>query len=296
MRIDTFNGTLPITKSYEEDGKRFIEGYASTSSGDLQGESVFPGGIDYSYFSKNGWINYDHGKKPDDIIGVPVGVRIDDKGFYVKSMLFKDREKSNEVWSLLESLKKHGVSLQEAGINRHLGYSIEGKVVQRFGGKISKCWIKNVSITPNPANNDCVIDIAKSMSNGSFKPSSSLRIEKGELIIVPELKINKYTDLLKFYHILNDDLAELVKVMEAGYATVNQEGGSSLVHEDLLGRIERLEKECGKEHSNNNDESSNKKDSIEKPIMSKSEFGDLLDKIGVNDDLKGFLMNIETLQ
>lgn len=140
-----------------KDGKRWIQGIASTDTKDLQGEVVHQNGIDFTYFLKHGYFNNDHKKGFANKVGQPTECRVTKNGLWVKGFLFKNHDVSDEIWELLNAL-------EASGANRKIGFSIEGKVVRRDNNKIKECWIQDVAITPAPVNSSTWAEIAKSLS------------------------------------------------------------------------------------------------------------------------------------
>jgi len=133
---------------------RFVQGYASTPAWDTDGESIIKSGLDITYYNEQGWLNWMHTNKPDHIIGIPVYSKIDSVGFFTKGMLFNN-EMATHVWNL-------GKELQQLGYPRKLGYSIEGKVVQRSAinkSKIIKAKVTNVAVTHIPVNTEATFEL-----------------------------------------------------------------------------------------------------------------------------------------
>lgn len=137
-----------IEKSSEAgEERRIIKGYASTETQDRQGETLIQKGLDISDFLNHGWFNYDHDNSI--IMGFPhAACRVDDQGFYVEGELLKGIPEAERMWTLAIALKKSNAP-------RKLGFSIEGKVVQRDGNRIVKAKVYNVAITANPVNTTC---------------------------------------------------------------------------------------------------------------------------------------------
>ena len=159
----TFNFFLPATvfkAGEDKDGKRWIQGIASTADKDLQNEIVEQGGLDFSYFLKHGHFNNDHKQGPEHLVGEPTEARVTKDGFWIKGFLYKGKECADYWW-------EHINALQQSGSNRKVGFSIEGKVKKKSGTRIVSCWIKNVAITANPVNTSTWAEIAKSLS-GNF--------------------------------------------------------------------------------------------------------------------------------
>jgi hypothetical protein len=142
---------------------RFIQGYASTPAWDSDGESIVKSGLDITYYNNQGWLNWMHNNQPEYIIGIPVYSKIDSIGFFTKGMLFKNNEKANHVWNLAKELAS-------LGNPRKLGFSIEGKVVQRSAinkSKIIKAKVTNVAVTHIPVNTEATFELVSK----SFVPA-----------------------------------------------------------------------------------------------------------------------------
>lgn len=162
---DTFNFFIPITsfqKSEGEgkdkkDGKRWIQGVASTDDLDLQGETVVQSGIDTGYFLEHGYFNDDHKAGPENKVGEPTECRITKAGLWVKGFLYKGKERADYWW-------EHLNSLEQSEATRKAGFSIQGKVMRRAGSSITKCWLQDIAITASPVNTSTWAEIVKSLS------------------------------------------------------------------------------------------------------------------------------------
>lgn len=141
----------------DADGKRWIQGIASTHHKDLQNETVDQDGLDFSYFLKHGHFNNDHQQGPENLVGEPTEAKLTKDGFWIKGFLYKGKECSDYWW-------EHITALRNSGSDRKVGFSIEGKVKKKSGSRIISCWIKNVAITANPVNTNTWAEIAKSLS------------------------------------------------------------------------------------------------------------------------------------
>ena len=184
---DVFNFCLPfdVLKSTDANSDEWrIGGYASTSSEDRQGDEIVQKGLDYDDFVNYGWFNFDHHN--DQILGYPDKdkCKIDSHGFYVEGTLLKGVEIAKNMWET-------ALALQKSGANRKLGFSVEGKVLQRNAlGKIVKAKIYNVAITPNPVNTSCTWDaLVKSFTTDKDDIDKALEAGHGDAsgsAIVPE--------------------------------------------------------------------------------------------------------------
>lgn len=159
-RTESFNFWVPadaIKSGVDNDGKRWIQGIASTANLDLQGERVTQRGLDFSYFLKNGYINDDHKEGPEHKVGEPTEAKITKDGFWIKGFLYKGKERADHWWDHLNSL-------DQSGSKRKVGFSIQGKVERRNGKTIDKCWIQDVAITAAPVNTHTWAEIVKSLN------------------------------------------------------------------------------------------------------------------------------------
>lgn len=148
MPIDSKSDVEKSERS--EDKGWYVSGFASTPDKDFQGERIDPMGINYTdYFLKNGWLNYEHKHEIEDVIGEPTKVNTSEKGLYIEGKLYKSIPKAKDVWNLQKALAN------ESDSNRRLGFSIEGKVLERDPTDetfIRKVLLSNVAITFHPAN------------------------------------------------------------------------------------------------------------------------------------------------
>jgi hypothetical protein len=156
---DTFHFFVPcesISKA-DKDGKRWIQGIASTSHRDLQGEVVDQKGIDFSYFLTDGYINDDHKDGPEHKVGEATECKMTPKGLFIKGFLYKGKERAEYWWEHINTLAANESK-------RKVGFSIQGKILRRQGRTILKCWLQDVAITASPVNTNTWAEICKSLS------------------------------------------------------------------------------------------------------------------------------------
>ena len=145
-----------VSKSTDDIGRRYIEGVASTPARDLQNETVVQKGMDLKYFLKHGYFNDDHKPGFENKVGQPTAAEIKSvidstgqkvTGLFVKGYLWKEgfHNGADSIWELSKAL-------EASESNRCLGFSIQGKVLQREGNNILKAWIQDIAITPSPVN------------------------------------------------------------------------------------------------------------------------------------------------
>jgi hypothetical protein len=140
-----------ITKAYQRDENpniAHIEGVISTNHVDIQGESVSQDGLDFDYFLKKGFFNYEHKSGPENVLGYPTSVERRGDQTTVKGVLLLDRPLAKEIYATADAMRK-------AGSSRSLGFSIEGQVIERGRNEknqIKKARVINVAITASPIN------------------------------------------------------------------------------------------------------------------------------------------------
>lgn len=183
-------------------GDWYVRGYASTPDLDLQGEVVEPQGIDINYFIKSGYINYEHSNRPEHIIGVPTENSYVDfqKGLFVEAKLMKSNEYAQELWRLANNLNNDGMG-------RKIGFSIEGKVRKRNSvnkNVIENVMITNVALTTHPANPNATWEtLVKSWQTGvetnpaEVEDAEALRREKvlSAMTVIAEARKSNDTGL-----------------------------------------------------------------------------------------------------
>ena len=131
-----------------------IGGIASTQATDLEKEVVHQKGIDLDYM-KSGWgtFNWNHKDGPNNLLGPIDYVEKSDDGLWVEGYLWKHVTKSQEIYDILSSVPENEKS--------PLGFSIQGKILQRQNGNILKSTVREVAVTHCPINQGTYTDILK---------------------------------------------------------------------------------------------------------------------------------------
>lgn len=193
IRKHSFDVFLPIDKvekSGDDDNTYTIAGYASDGKEDLQHERIDPSGIDASYLISDGFVDYEH--DPDQVIGVPTkNTHVDNKGLFLEAKLFKNMPQVQSIIKLYHNIKDNN-------IDRHLGFSIEGNVIERDEEDesiIRQVQITGVAVTKNPANTDATWEL---LSKSLFSPKSMdsnehAKKEHGPMLTMT-VKVNKSKD------------------------------------------------------------------------------------------------------
>ena len=163
---------LPFDKVAKSDDDKviMISGYSSTGDRDYQGETIDPNGIHYEYLLDHGYIDYEH--DTDQIIGVPTeNTHLDNKGLFLEAKLFSNMEQVQNIIKLYKNI-------EENDIDRHLGFSVEGKVIERDDSDdsiIRQVQITGVAVTTHPANPACSWQVLnKSLFNSKNKSSDQV--------------------------------------------------------------------------------------------------------------------------
>lgn len=160
-----------------------IGGFCSTSALDRQGEEVLQRGLDFSEFIQFGWYNDNHQQHTAAAIGVPEEAEFKKgKGWWTQGYLLRGLRRAAEIMDLAKSLE---------GTGRKLGFSIEGKILERLGNRIVRALIRNVAITNSPVNTDCTWGlVAKSWATDIESKALSVGHARcpseGGRVLVPE--------------------------------------------------------------------------------------------------------------
>ena len=161
-KLDTFSSFIKginLIKNDEKDTYE-IEGIISSENIDTSGEIILQNGLDFSYFLKNGHLNYDHMNDPKNILGAPEKVyRTTVNGKPATAMKGYLYAKKGIVADLVENYQV----MSKTGL-RQLGFSIEGQVLARDARNpniITKAKVLNCSVTHSPCNTDAVVGIVK---------------------------------------------------------------------------------------------------------------------------------------
>lgn len=169
-------------------GNYLVQGYASTGDPDLQGETIDPAGLDDSYLVENGWIDFEH--DTDQVIGVPTAnTHVDQNGLYLEAELFKNMPQVQDIIKLYHNIKDND-------INRNLGFSVEGNVIERDAEDesiIRQVQITGVAVTKNPANTHATWEL---VSKSIFSPNKHMALDSDKTMnqdpmLSMTVKINK---------------------------------------------------------------------------------------------------------
>jgi hypothetical protein len=196
-----FNIPLEMIKGRNvPQGCRPLRGVASTPHKDLQSEDVVQKGLDTKYFLRYGYYNDDHQKGHKHKVGQPtlaVVKATEDRfghkttGLWTEGFLWKAglHEGADAIYELAKALAG-------SGADRSVGFSIEGKVLQRDGNRIIKAWIQDIAITASPINTYTWLEVVDKLNKSVWaneRDVHDLRRSVGDM------------DLYKSSSLLDDD-------------------------------------------------------------------------------------------
>lgn len=175
VNFQTYVPLSNVSKSDKDGSPSYIiEGIASNGSRDLQGEVIKPEGLDISYLLSSGYIDYEHDK--DSVIGVPIndGTYVDDEGLHLKALIFGDDPRVQKMFQLQEHF-------DQTGVDRNLGFSIEGKVLDRdsFDDSIVReVMVTGCALTYRPACDTARINSWSRITKSAFECDSLEAVQK----------------------------------------------------------------------------------------------------------------------
>lgn len=145
----------------DDEGIVYVGGIASAETTDHSGEIILQDGLDWEYFLKEGFFNWEHHQGPENILGAPTKIQkmfLEDgtKATYVEGKLLTTTEKSKSVIETIRALE------QAKSLNRKIGFSIEGVIQSRDVKNpkiVTKAKILNVSVTAHPCNRTAELEL-----------------------------------------------------------------------------------------------------------------------------------------
>ncbi len=148
----TLWGAFDVVEKSDEDGTPLrgqIKGIATSQAIDADGETIVQDGIKWDYFLDKGFVSLEHPLGVTNIVGEPVSIeRIRMDGIDATALtadLFLNDATARDIWEKSNTLKK-------ANSKRRLGFSIEGRCLERDGTIINKSEVMSVAISPVPKN------------------------------------------------------------------------------------------------------------------------------------------------
>jgi hypothetical protein len=171
-----------------------IGGLVSSAKLDSQSERILQEGLDFKQFMDRGWYNDNHGQATTDNVGYPTaakhvrkgqrlpnGQRAKRAGWWTEGYLL-NTERGRKLFDMAKALET---------TPRSLGFSIEGKVVERDPTSphvIKRARVRNVAITACPVNTDTELALlTKSLQAGSSVASPGASAGEGFPLRTEEL-------------------------------------------------------------------------------------------------------------
>ncbi len=161
-----------------------IGGIISSAAEDFQGEELNQDGLDWSYFLKHGWFNYEHQPGPENVLGHPETVtKCTARGrpaTRVEGVLYLHNDRARRIY-------ENARAIQKAQAPRSIGFSVEGKVLQRLGKKVMKARVLNVAVTAHPVNPDGRLEVLeKAMANIGYQHPATPAVGAPLSALVPQ--------------------------------------------------------------------------------------------------------------
>jgi hypothetical protein len=168
---------MEISKAKDAEGNEEmkIKGIASTIDKDADDENLDPNGFDLSLFKSQGYLNWHHKSSTDPsmIVGEPTKANITKKGLEIEGMLYGDSPIAKSIYKLAQTLEKNSKT-------RRLGFSIEGKALERDPlnpKKVTKALITGCAITFLPKNPNTIMNIVKGDYEDLYQSESDDEID-----------------------------------------------------------------------------------------------------------------------
>lgn len=252
----TFEVPIAFSKAYigkftnnvgEQKDGRIIEGIASTEGKDQQGEVVLQDKMDCSYLLEKGYLNWNHSHAPEDQIGKPLEVVKLPGGpntpnnlpaTYFRALLFDNVNRAEAVWTLSKAID----TSSGHGMDRSLGFSVEGGVKVRNGNVLVETVVRHMAVTHEPVNAQSVARCVMAKSQG-FKVDESVLIDTVD-DNVPHFIFKSYGALMKsLYFVTETDKAMSIGSM-GGASPLMLENLSRIPDKRLPTVIELLDTPC----------------------------------------------------
>lgn len=167
--VDTTLIEKSAKSGIDVEATRPIGGWCSTENIDRQEEVVVAKGLDFSEFVSFGYFNDNHRQDTASVLGYPRVARLGKSGWWTEGNLLVGYPPADRVWELAKALAKSRAP-------RNLGFSIEGKVLERDGGhRIVRAKVRNVAITNAPVNTDCTWSILSKAFASSSRVETAAR-------------------------------------------------------------------------------------------------------------------------
>jgi hypothetical protein len=155
---------------------RRVAGVISTETRDRQNEIVIQKGLNFDPFLQYGFLNDDHSKDTDGIVGWPESVQLFQKGdklpngmiaksncSWLDGYLFEGEgnTRADRIWGTAQAINK-------SGSPRSLGFSLQGSVLKRSGpGRkvVAEAVVSHCAVTSVPVNTETKLEaLAKSLT------------------------------------------------------------------------------------------------------------------------------------
>lgn len=198
-----------------------LSGIASSETADADDDEIEQPGLDWDFALKKGIFTYEHPVDIARLAGYPERVELvtlskGQTATRIHGQLYLNRPYGKLVYDTQKAMR-------EAGGQRSLGFSIEGRVLKggRKGKRITRAQVLSVAISPVPKNPDTWCDLAASMFARSTPMEKAARKVVSEAVLdtgCTQLNLEQVTHrLVKEFQDLTWKQAEkLAKAILAG--------------------------------------------------------------------------------
>lgn len=168
----TFSFWVPVAKSLrrtedEAEATRWVQGLTAAQNRDQQGEYLHMTGMDFAPLLKSGYINWNHERGPENLIGTPTegDLRETDNGYglWMRGYLFDKPPRATAAWEMLDELEEK----RKRGLpTRQIGWSVEGGISARDPhdkSQLTKSVVRHMAMTHEPVNAVTYAEMAKAM-------------------------------------------------------------------------------------------------------------------------------------
>ena len=169
-----------------------FRGTFTVEGADRQGENLLQEGLDWSYFERNGYFNYEHQHGFDNMVGVPIAgtlapVTLPDGSMATRGegWLLLGTPKGAEIYKLAKSLALAKASGVDTG--RQIGFSIEGKALERDKDNpkiVKRARVYHVSFVLHPIQSPSRLELIKGSDFVGYQTPAAAGTAAGNLAML----------------------------------------------------------------------------------------------------------------
>jgi hypothetical protein len=188
----------PLLRAAEEvergEKRRVLYSLISAEVPDALRDTVRQAGMDCEPLLAEGYVNWDHGDGPENLIGEPLTVNRKElengtPATESRFFLYRGHPRADSVWSLAQAQQRDPMS------KRRLGTSVQGEIVERQAHDIVRSVIRHLAVSHQPLMPLSFVAVekmtksraalARAMSAGTDSPLNTLNLDAGGWIYGP---------------------------------------------------------------------------------------------------------------